>query len=605
MYIQGGDSPARDLHVLVNAFRALPAAAGAGGAGKFLNALIVGLAPRVQLRVLVSAASRDSLPDATGTQYIVVPEESEPAYRAHFDWCHIYYDPLNGLRPIELPPAMAIATAIMDLQHNVYPRNFPAGMYEARNRDYGYAIRRASGVITISDFERQNIHRVYGHLTPVWVTYLAGFIAEHAAAKAPPQRAELISRSPEEPADPYLIFPAVPWRHKNHYLLLEATGLLRSMPSLRIPGLRVICTGIEKHGSSTNIHLWKHAAESLDGVVEFRGHLNDDDFAALMGNARGLLFPSLYEGFGIPVVEAMQLGVPVLTVRETAIPEVAGDAVQYFNDPREALRMAYDIREFWYGTDLREQLTRRGRIQGQQYSSQRFAEDTVTALSGILQHHLSRPMPEAGRRPPVCRELEGTLPLTILCLVERAPTDDIAAAVRELRPRLRSLAWTDTPILWILDRHIVSEDLGALVSELGPNERYTLADSADKDEITLGLRYGCESFTTSEYVLYTRSTQPMAASHASLETALTMLDRDTAIGGVLLHSDNTTWSIVPPVSEDSRASEIIIGLRDRPLQFFENVVLRANLTQAVAHIGTVRLLSHFVRHVPYLTGPAS
>jgi len=604
MYIQGGELPARDLHVLVNAYRALPADAGAGGAGKFLNALIIGLAPRVQLRVLVSAANRDSFPQVPGAELVIVPGESELAYRTHFDWCSIYYDPLNGLRPLELPPAMAIAAAIMDLQHNLYPRNFPGGMYEARNRDYGFAIRRATGVITISQFERQNILRVYGAEIRVHVTHLTGFIADHPLETRAWERADLTSRIPAAAAEQYLIFPAVPWRHKNHYRTLEAIGLLRSLPSLRIPDLRVICTGIEKHGSSSNIHLWKHAAEGLDDVVEFLGHLAEAEFATLMRHARGLLFPSLYEGFGIPIVEAMQLGVPVLTVRETAVPEIAGDAVQYFHNPRDPFRMAQDIHEFWTTDDLREQLARRGRIQGQQFSTQRFAEDTLAALTSILDHHLSRPMPEVGHRPPLYRELEQTPPLTILCVVERLPTDDIAAAIRELRPRLRLLAWSDTPILWIIDRGIVSEDLGALVSELGPGEGYTLAAIADRDEVTLALRFGCESFTVSEYVIYIRSGLPPAASHASLVTALTMLDRDPEIGGALLHPGNTTWSVVSPVTDETRASEIVLGLRDRPLQFFENVVLRSGITQAVGHIGTVRLVSHFVRKAAYLTGPA-
>ena len=102
----------------------------------------------------------------------------------------------------------------------------------------------------------------------------------------------------------------------------------------------------------------------------------------LIRGARAVLFPSLYEGFGLPVLEAMVLGTPVVTSRESSIPEVAGDAALLV-DPYSTDEIAAAIRTIVDDADLRAELARRGLVQAKKFSVDRYRE-RVGALYGAL-----------------------------------------------------------------------------------------------------------------------------------------------------------------------------------------------------------------------------
>jgi len=102
----------------------------------------------------------------------------------------------------------------------------------------------------------------------------------------------------------------------------------------------------------------------------------------LIRGARAVLFPSLYEGFGLPVLEAMMLGTPVVTSRASSIPEIGGDAVLYV-DPYDADDIATAIRTIASDADLRGELAQRGRAQAELFSVARYRE-RVAALYNRL-----------------------------------------------------------------------------------------------------------------------------------------------------------------------------------------------------------------------------
>ena len=100
--------------------------------------------------------------------------------------------------------------------------------------------------------------------------------------------------------------------------------------------------------------------------------------ATLIRGATAVLFPSLYEGFGLPVLEAMVLGTPVVTSRTSSLPEVGGDAALYV-DPYDTDDIARAIRTITADADLRSELSRRGKVQAEQFSVDRYRE-RVAAL---------------------------------------------------------------------------------------------------------------------------------------------------------------------------------------------------------------------------------
>jgi glycosyltransferase involved in cell wall biosynthesis len=124
---------------------------------------------------------------------------------------------------------------------------------------------------------------------------------------------------------PFLLYPANWWPHKNHELLLEAFALV----SRTRPELRLVLTGAG------------HPGGLPDGVATL-GRVSDDRLADLYQSAAAVVFPSLYEGFGLPPLEAMACGCPVAVSRVAALPEVCGDAAVYF-DPTSAETIAQGI----------------------------------------------------------------------------------------------------------------------------------------------------------------------------------------------------------------------------------------------------------------------
>lgn len=112
---------------------------------------------------------------------------------------------------------------------------------------------------------------------------------------------------------------------------------------------------------------------ALDTEVVFTGRLADDDLAAIMGSALALTFVPYYEGFGIPLVEAMQAQVPIITSNVTSLPEIAGDAALYVN-PLDANEIKNAMSRIYTDEHLRKKLVEKGLIQKEKFSWDKSAE---------------------------------------------------------------------------------------------------------------------------------------------------------------------------------------------------------------------------------------
>jgi glycosyltransferase involved in cell wall biosynthesis len=216
------------------------------------------------------------------------------------------------LPPVDAPPA---ATTVLDIQHEVFPEFFSRAELAYRRRVYGWTVRRSRIVITISEHAREAlIERLELEPERVRAIYLA---VDHELF-TPDGRAR----------EPFLLYPANRWKHKNHERLFEAFTLVcRERPELRL-----VLTGAD------------HTGLSLPEGVESRGRVTPAELVELYRGAAALVYPSLYEGFGIPCVEAMACGCPVACSRVASLPEVCGDAAVYF-DPFSVESIAQGIRD--------------------------------------------------------------------------------------------------------------------------------------------------------------------------------------------------------------------------------------------------------------------
>ena len=218
---------------------------------------------------------------------------------------------------IMLPPVgrPAAATTVLDLQHEEHPEFFGRAELAYRRVVYGWTIRRSRIVITISEHARQTLLERHG-LAPDRVRAIHLAVDHDVFNPGGPPRGE------------DLLYPARPWAHKNHARLFEAFALLRH----ERPNLRLVLTGEGDYGA-------------LPAGVEARGRVSTEALADLYRRAAALVFPSLYEGFGMPLVEAMACACPVASSSATSLREVAGDAARLFDprDPEDIARAVDDV----------------------------------------------------------------------------------------------------------------------------------------------------------------------------------------------------------------------------------------------------------------------
>jgi alpha-1,3-rhamnosyl/mannosyltransferase len=118
--------------------------------------------------------------------------------------------------------------------------------------------------------------------------------------------------------------------------------------------------------------------------VRYLGYLPENDLAALMAGSAVFVMPSLYEGFGLPVLEAMASGVPVVTSRGGALEEVAGDAA-ILVDPQDTEEIAAGIQRVLDDSALRETLVRKGLARAAQFSWERTARETLRIYEQAIQ----------------------------------------------------------------------------------------------------------------------------------------------------------------------------------------------------------------------------
>jgi glycosyltransferase involved in cell wall biosynthesis len=263
-----------------------------------------------------------------------------------------------------------------DLQHEYYPEFFTLQELDERRRVFGASIARADHVIAISEHTRQTLLERY-RVAPERTTtaHLAADPAFHPERWQPESLPRVLRKYGLEPG--YLIFPANTWPHKNHLRALEALARLRDVHGLW-PSL--VLTGAAKQGQDALEQACGRLG--LESQVRFLGYCPLEDMPALYRGASALFYPSLFEGFGIPVVEAMWCGCPVVCSNRTSLPEIAADAAMLV-DPLAPDEMAAALARLLGDEGLRATLGERGRRRARDFSWRAFALQVLRTLEQV------------------------------------------------------------------------------------------------------------------------------------------------------------------------------------------------------------------------------
>lgn len=287
----------------------------------------------------------------------------------------IFFSPTHYL-PAFLPFKSAIS--IMDLSYMHFPQLFKKRDLYQMKFWTKLSVRKAKKIFTISNASKSDIIKIYRvPESKVVVTYPGIKLkTQMSNLKTTTQNLKLLKDKYEIEGE-YVLFVGTLQPRKNIKRLIEAFSKLSEK------GMKLIIVG--KKGWMYEEILEAPKKFGVEDKVNFLDFVTDEELSALYKNALCIVLPSLYEGFGLPVLEAMQNGCPVITSNISSLPEAGGDAALYF-DPLDVDDIADKIQKVISNKKLRTDMIEKGYKQIKKFSWEKTAKQTLEALEGIVKN---------------------------------------------------------------------------------------------------------------------------------------------------------------------------------------------------------------------------
>ena len=271
--------------------------------------------------------------------------------------------------PLLLPPGVRTVVTIHDVVHLLFPETMPPAHLIVERMLMGLSLMSADRIVTVSHATREEIVRRY----PVKPARVRTVHSGVPPFPAPDAADAPVFPKPEK----YFLFVGTLEPRKNFDRIFEAYERIQAAEQ----GIHLVITGASG---------WKNASfiRMLDGhplrpFVHLTGYVSRGELGLLYKNALGLVFPSLYEGFGFPVLEAMMSGTPVITANVSAMPEIAGGAALLV-DPRDAGQIARAMARLISDEGLRNVLVQRGRKRSDAFSWSRAARGMQRIFQEVM-----------------------------------------------------------------------------------------------------------------------------------------------------------------------------------------------------------------------------
>jgi len=286
-----------------------------------------------------------------------------------------YFDPFFLTLPL-LEKRTRVVT-VHDLTPLVFPQHFPSGIKgNLRWQIQKLSLKNTTRIITDSQSSKEDVVQLLGEKSDkINVAYLAA--AEEFTQIEKGVRVKAKYNLPEK----FVLYVGdVTW-NKN------LPRLIKAIQEINLTLVMVGKALVEKDFDKTNP--WNKDLVEVNKLIENDkrfirlGFLPTDDLVALYNSATVFAFPSIYEGFGLPVIEAMQCGCPVVTSKGGSLAEVAGEASMSV-DPEDISSIANGIGEVFFNRKLQDELSKKGLTQAKKFSWKKTAEDTIASYKKAL-----------------------------------------------------------------------------------------------------------------------------------------------------------------------------------------------------------------------------
>lgn len=264
---------------------------------------------------------------------------------------------------------------IHDLNFEHYPNDLPRSALNYLKSYFPRFAKKAAHILTVSEFSKQDICRMY-EVDAAKIT-----VAHNGASDVfePISKVEQhVIRDEFTDGIPYIVFVGALHPRKNIYKLLEAFEKFKEQTQSET---KLLIVG-ENLWRSKKINLPEMAFKS---EVIFTGHQPLEKLAKIVSSAKFMAFVSYFEGFGIPLVEAMKAGCPVLSADKTSLPEVAGEAALYC-DPFDVNSIVKGLTELDQNENLRNQLVEKGLVRAKLFSW----DFTAAKVWNVLEKNLAK-----------------------------------------------------------------------------------------------------------------------------------------------------------------------------------------------------------------------
>jgi glycosyltransferase involved in cell wall biosynthesis len=353
---------------------------GHSGIGTNLRNMIPGLIQYYKLSLLGSSELLNLFPwsketviiEATCSIYSIKEQLELPMI---IPSCDLFISPHYNI-PIRKIKARKRAVIINDVNHLVFTDEFPFHKKLYARYMISAAIRKSDKVFTLSEFSKQEIIKYAGNYSKDIKVLYCGLDSEELKAKLNLKSFEKIRTKYNLPADYFLYVGSIK-PHKNLLTALKAFNLWRSKYNGKN---KLVLVGIKQSDLASN----SEALNLIDkNSTIIPGYVPDDDLAVYYNNAKCLIFPSLYEGFGLPPLEAMIYGCPVLTSNSASLPEVCGTAALYF-EPLNFEELASKMEQIINDDNLRRGLVEKGYTNASRFTREKLNENLKFDIDKML-----------------------------------------------------------------------------------------------------------------------------------------------------------------------------------------------------------------------------